>query len=162
MHELFIEFYIVQKNFNKIIYFPKSHSLDQLVPVPSLFFIGENGTPLEIIAGSTTASDLATKIDLVLTKVGKNKNASINLIDAEQKAAETSINSNVKIEEDKKDDNIVESNIEVPLAQSTPENESNNIIKDDIKEKPSTSLKEPSKSVNETKETSTKELTPEV
>lgn len=162
MHELFIEFYIVQKNFNKIIYFPKSYSLDQLVPVPSLFFIGENGTPLEIIAGSTTASDLATKIDLVLTKVGKNKNASINLIDAEQKAAETSINSNVKIEEDKKDDNIVESNIEVSLAQSTPENESNNIIKDDIKEKPSTSLKEPSKSVNETKETSTKELTPEV
>lgn len=132
------------------------------MPVPSLFFIGENGTPLEIIAGSTTASDLATKIDLVLTKVGKNKNASINLIDAEQKAAETSINSNVKIEEDKKDDNVVESNTEVPLAQSTPENESNNIIKDDIKEEPSTSLKEPSKSVNETKETSTKELTAEV
>lgn len=133
----------------------------QLVPVPSLFFIGENGTPLEIIAGSTTANDLATKIDLVLTKVGKNKNASINLIDAEQKAAATSINSNVKIEEDKKDDNVMESNVEVLLAQSTPENESNNIIKDDIKEEPSTSLKEPSKSVNETKETSTKELTAE-
>lgn len=131
------------------------------MPVPSLFFIGENGTPLEIIAGSTTASDLATKIDLVLTKVGKNKNASINLIDAEQKAAATSINSNEKIEEDKKDDNVMESNVEVPLAQSTPENESN-IIKDDIKEEPSTSLKEPSNSVNETKETSTKELTAEV
>lgn len=130
------------------------------MPVPSLFFIGENGTPLEIIAGSTTASDLATKIDLVLTKVGKN--ASINLIDAEQKAAATSINSNEKIEEDKKDDNVMESNVEVPLAQSTPENESNNIIKDDIKEEPSTSLKEPSNSVNETKETSTKELTAEV
>lgn len=129
--------------------------------MPSLFFIGENGTPLEIIAGSTTASDLATKIDLVLTKVGKNKNASINLIDAEQKAAATSINSNEKIEEDKKDDNVMESNVEVPLAQSTPENESN-IIKDDIKEEPSTSLKEPSNSVNETKETSTKELTAEV
>lgn len=56
----------------------------------------------------------------------------------------------------------MESNVEVPLAQSTPENESNNIIKDDIKEEPSTSLKEPSNSVNETKETSTKELTAEV
>ncbi|XP_011872111.1 PREDICTED: UBX domain-containing protein 4 isoform X3 [Vollenhovia emeryi] len=44
----------------------------QLVPVPSLFFIGENGTPLEIIAGSTTAAELLSKIDNVLTKAGKN------------------------------------------------------------------------------------------
>jgi len=29
--------------------------------VPSLFFIGENGTPLEIIAGSATAAELASQ-----------------------------------------------------------------------------------------------------
>lgn len=59
----------------------------QLVPVPSLFFIGENGTPLEIIAGSATAAELSSKIDNVLTKAGKsNKQSSLNLIDAEQRA----------------------------------------------------------------------------
>lgn len=75
-----------------------------MVPVPSLFFIGENGTPLEIIAGNTTATDLVTKIDLVLTKVGKNKNASINFINSEQKstAADNAINSNIIIDVDKK------------------------------------------------------------
>lgn len=58
------------------------------MPVPSLFFIGENGTPLEIVAGSTTATELAAKIDNVLLKAGKtNKEFSLNLIDAEQKAA---------------------------------------------------------------------------
>ncbi|KAG7188745.1 hypothetical protein KM043_008365 [Ampulex compressa] len=59
----------------------------QLVPVPSLFFIGENGAPLEVIAGEATSTDLISKIDLVLTKAGKNnKHSSINLIDAEKKA----------------------------------------------------------------------------
>ncbi|XP_011158056.1 UBX domain-containing protein 4 isoform X2 [Solenopsis invicta] len=67
----------------------------QLVPVPSLFFIGENGTPLEIVAGSTTAAELASKIDNVLIKAGKsNKQSSSNLIDAEQKSAATSSSSN--------------------------------------------------------------------
>ncbi|XP_018407030.1 PREDICTED: UBX domain-containing protein 4 isoform X2 [Cyphomyrmex costatus] len=68
----------------------------QLVPVPSLFFIGENGTPLEIIAGSATAAELASKIDNVLTKAGKksNKQSSLNLIDAEQKATAASSSSN--------------------------------------------------------------------
>lgn len=66
-----------------------------MVPVPSLFFIGENGTPLEIIAGSTTAAELASKIDNVLTKAGKsNKQSSLSLIDAEQKATAASSSSN--------------------------------------------------------------------
>jgi len=66
-----------------------------LVPVPSLFFIGENGTPLEIIAGNATAAELVSKIDNVLTKAGKsNKQSSLNLIDAEQKAAVASSSSN--------------------------------------------------------------------
>ncbi|KMQ88113.1 ubx domain-containing protein 2 [Lasius niger] len=67
----------------------------QLVPVPSLFFIGENGTPLEIVAGSITAIELASKIDSVLTKAGKgSKQSSLNLIDAEQKATAASSSSN--------------------------------------------------------------------
>lgn len=66
-----------------------------MVPVPSLFFIGENGTPLEIVAGNATAAELVSKIDNVLTKAGKsNKQSSLNLIDAEQKAAVASSSSN--------------------------------------------------------------------
>ncbi|CAD1479009.1 unnamed protein product, partial [Heterotrigona itama] len=140
----------------------------QLVPVPSLFFIGDNGTPLEIIAGSTTAADLATKIDLVLTKAKKNKNASLDMIDAEQKAtaANSANNVNIKIDIDTKNDSITKSSVEVPLAPSveaTSEDKSNNIIKNDIKQEPSTSLEtsEPPEPVNETKETPNKESTSE-
>lgn len=137
-----------------------------MVPVPSLFFIGDNGTPLEIIAGSTTAADLATKIDLVLTKAGKNKNASLDMIDAEQKAtaASSANNVNIKIDIDNKNDSITKSSVEIPLAQATSEDKSNNIIKNDIKQEPSTSLKtsEPPEPVNDTNETPIKELTSEV
>lgn len=63
--------------------------------MPSLFFIGENGTPLEIVAGNATAAELVSKIDNVLTKAGKsNKQSSLNLIDAEQRAAVASSSSN--------------------------------------------------------------------
>lgn len=66
-----------------------------MVPVPSLFFIGENGTPLEIIAGSVATDDLVSKINNVLTQAGKsNKSSSLNLIDAEQKAAAASSSNN--------------------------------------------------------------------
>lgn len=62
-----------------------------MVPVPSLFFIGENGTPLEIVGDNKSAIELASKIDDVLTRAGKtNKQSSLNLIDAEQKAAGSS------------------------------------------------------------------------
>ncbi|KAK0083349.1 hypothetical protein PV326_006757 [Microctonus aethiopoides] len=60
----------------------------QLVPVPSLFFIGLNGQPLEVVAGSVTVLNLKGKIDAVLTKVGKGKsNSSTSFINAEQSAA---------------------------------------------------------------------------
>jgi hypothetical protein len=50
---------------------------------------------LEIVAGSTTATELASKIDNVLLKAGKtNKEFSSNLIDEEKKAAATSSSSN--------------------------------------------------------------------
>lgn len=56
--------------------------------MPSLFFIGENGIPLEIVAGNVTATELRSKIESVLTKAGKKtKNISQNLIESEQKSA---------------------------------------------------------------------------
>ena len=132
----------------------------QLVPVPSLFFIGENGIPLEIVAGSTTSADLLAKIELVLSKAGKNKNTSANLIDAEQKAAATNApnNTSVNIE-----GNTPKSNVEMPLKQSSPESVSNAVIKNDTKEEPSTSIKvtEAVKTTNDKQETHTKELTTE-
>lgn len=59
-----------------------------LVPVPSLFFIGENGIPLEIVAGNVTATELTSKIESVLKKAGKEtKKGSQNLIESEKKSA---------------------------------------------------------------------------
>ncbi|XP_046398091.1 UBX domain-containing protein 4 [Ischnura elegans] len=43
----------------------------QLVPIPSLFFIGKNGEPVEILAGERSASQLCGHIDKVLEKCGK-------------------------------------------------------------------------------------------
>ncbi|XP_070150523.1 UBX domain-containing protein 4 isoform X1 [Polyergus mexicanus] len=83
----------------------------QLVPVPSLFFIGENGTPLEIVAGSITTIELVSKIDNVLTKAGKgSKQSSLNLIDAEQKATAASSSSNNNATENATVSNINDNN----------------------------------------------------
>ncbi|XP_048489142.1 UBX domain-containing protein 4 isoform X2 [Plutella xylostella] len=38
----------------------------QFVPVPSLFFIGRNGTPLEVVCAGIQATSLATRIDRIL------------------------------------------------------------------------------------------------
>ncbi|XP_016966520.1 UBX domain-containing protein 4 [Drosophila biarmipes] len=47
-------------------------SLYKVVPVPSLFFIGKSGTPLEIATGITASVDeLSEKIDKVLILAGK-------------------------------------------------------------------------------------------
>lgn len=82
-----------------------------MVPVPSLFFIGENGTPLEIVAGSITAIELVSKIDSVLTKAGKSsKQSSLNLIDAEQKATAISSSSNNNVTENATASNINDNN----------------------------------------------------
>lgn len=145
----------------KNLYFPENTLLDQLVPVPSLFFIGENGIPLEIVAGSTTSADLLAKIELVLSKAGKNKNTSANLIDAEQKAAATNVPNNTSV---KLEGNTPKLNVEMPLKQTSPESVSNAVIKNDTKEEPSTSIKstEAVKTTNDKQETHTKELTTEV
>ncbi|XP_063217752.1 UBX domain-containing protein 4 isoform X2 [Bacillus rossius redtenbacheri] len=39
-----------------------------IVPVPSIFFIGGNGVPVEVVAGQISVPDLAKKIDGVLEK----------------------------------------------------------------------------------------------
>lgn len=45
---------------------------DKLVPFPSLFFIGKNGTPIEIVTGITKSVDeLEAKIDGILVKAGQ-------------------------------------------------------------------------------------------
>lgn len=43
----------------------------QLVPIPSLFFIGGNGVPLEVVAGEVNVPELLRRINLVLEKSGK-------------------------------------------------------------------------------------------
>ncbi|XP_055846860.1 UBX domain-containing protein 4 [Episyrphus balteatus] len=49
----------------------------QIVPLPSLFFIGKNGTPLEIATGICASSEeLESKIDNVLKLTGKVSNTS--------------------------------------------------------------------------------------
>ena len=61
--------------------------VDKLVPLPSLFFIGKNGTPIEIVTAVTkTVDELNSKIDGVLdgvkpkTSAGNSATASANLI----------------------------------------------------------------------------------
>ncbi|XP_031827720.1 UBX domain-containing protein 4 [Nomia melanderi] len=141
----------------------------QLVPVPSIFFIGINGTPLEIVAGTITAKDLLTKIDLVLTKTGKNKNSeSINLIDAEKNAAAStstidtsSTNSNTTV--NLESDSTIKSNTDISLEPTKLENEINNVTTENVKVEPPTVNKpvDPPTPSTETQETSTKELTKE-
>ncbi|XP_012252086.2 UBX domain-containing protein 4 isoform X2 [Athalia rosae] len=64
----------------------------KLVPVPSLFFIGQNGAPIEVIAGETSIADLMTKIDTILKKVEPaQKDSSTSLIQAEQNVASLTI-----------------------------------------------------------------------
>lgn len=47
------------------------------MPLPSLFFIGKTGVPLDIVTGvTTTADELITKINAVLAKVNPNTSAS--------------------------------------------------------------------------------------
>ncbi|KAM3955440.1 LOW QUALITY PROTEIN: UBX domain-containing protein 4 [Aphomia sociella] len=45
----------------------------QFVPVPSLFFIGRNGTPLEVVCAGVQANNLATRIDRILEEHYKEK-----------------------------------------------------------------------------------------
>uniref|UniRef100_A0A2H1VI68 UBX domain-containing protein 4 n=1 Tax=Spodoptera frugiperda TaxID=7108 RepID=A0A2H1VI68_SPOFR len=48
----------------------------QFVPVPSLFFIGRNGMPLEVVCAGVQASNLALRIDRILEQHFKDKQPS--------------------------------------------------------------------------------------
>ncbi|XP_026742378.1 UBX domain-containing protein 4 [Trichoplusia ni] len=48
----------------------------QFVPVPSLFFIGRNGTPLEVVCAGVQPDNLATRIDRILEEHFKDKQPS--------------------------------------------------------------------------------------
>ncbi|XP_014236773.1 UBX domain-containing protein 4 isoform X1 [Trichogramma pretiosum] len=57
----------------------------QLVPVPSIFFIGDNGAPLEVVGHAMSPDDLAAKISSILEKAKPEiSQSSANLIQAEQ------------------------------------------------------------------------------
>lgn len=59
----------------------------QLVPLPSLFFIGKSGTPIEVVTGNTTSvEELDSKIKSILEKSGISE-ASSSLITSEQSAS---------------------------------------------------------------------------
>ncbi|CAB3241585.1 unnamed protein product [Arctia plantaginis] len=45
----------------------------QFVPVPSLFFIGRNGTPLEVVCAGVQPGNLATRIDRILEEHHKER-----------------------------------------------------------------------------------------
>lgn len=63
----------------------------QLVPLPSLFFIGKSGTPIEVVTGATTTvEELDSKIKSILEKSGVSSGASSSLISSEQSAASSS------------------------------------------------------------------------
>lgn len=64
--------------------------IDKLVPLPSLFFIGKNGTPIEIVTAVTkTVEELQNKIDKVLAG-NKPEVSSSNVSSATTSAAATS------------------------------------------------------------------------
>lgn len=70
-------------------FFFNIRSADKVAPFPSIFFIGKNGTPIEIATGLVNTVDLLeAKINGVLEKDGRASNASAatasaNLIDSE-------------------------------------------------------------------------------
>ncbi|XP_014212775.1 UBX domain-containing protein 4 [Copidosoma floridanum] len=98
----------------------------QFVPVPSIFFIGDNGTPLEIIGNSLPPVDLKTKIDSILAKANPNSsNTSTNLIEAEQKAHSSENNQTSETESkisseinNTNNDGAASGNVESSAAQS--------------------------------------------
>ncbi|XP_054734164.1 UBX domain-containing protein 4 [Anastrepha obliqua] len=72
----------------------------QVVPVPSIFFIGKSGTPLEIGTGIiASVEELEEKINKVLIASGRSTpsvSSSTSLIEAEQKAQSATTVNNVK------------------------------------------------------------------
>lgn len=64
----------------------------QFVPVPSLFFIGRNGTPLEVVCAGVQPDNLATRIDRILEEHRKEKPSPIQPSTSSQSLKEQTIN----------------------------------------------------------------------
>ncbi|XP_015177059.1 PREDICTED: UBX domain-containing protein 4 isoform X2 [Polistes dominula] len=136
-----------------------------LVPVPSLFFIGVNGIPLEIVVGSTTTTELISKIESVLIKSGKNcSNSSSDLIESEKKSSDltntpdtstSEVTADIEKVTEKEDvpEKLTETVTKTEVENKPEENASTDVKEADVKETdvPTTS--------NETKEESDTDLT---
>ncbi|XP_043488740.1 UBX domain-containing protein 4 isoform X2 [Polistes fuscatus] len=128
-----------------------------LVPVPSLFFIGVNGIPLEIIVGSTTATELTSKIESVLIKAGKKcSNSSSDLIESEKKSSELTNTPDASTSE------VTTDTEKVTEKEDVPEKSTETVTKTEVENKSEEST---STDVNETdvkeadlKETDVKEV----
>ncbi|CAH0761500.1 unnamed protein product [Diatraea saccharalis] len=70
----------------------------QFVPVPSLFFIGRNGTPLEVVCAGIQAGNLATRIDRILQEHRKEKqpNQSPSLVSSAPSVQPSTSTQNIK------------------------------------------------------------------
>ncbi|KAG6444357.1 hypothetical protein O3G_MSEX003345 [Manduca sexta] len=64
----------------------------QFVPVPSLFFIGRNGTPLEVVCAGVEANNLATRIDRILEEHRKEKSPLVQPSTSSQNVKEQTVN----------------------------------------------------------------------
>ncbi|XP_075988091.1 UBX domain-containing protein 4 [Anticarsia gemmatalis] len=98
----------------------------QFVPVPSLFFIGRNGTPLEVVCAGVQASNLATRIDRILEEHHK-ENKPIQPSTSAQNIREQTVNflqseaaSPVR-DETEKTEKTTEKTAEKKHAESEPE-----------------------------------------
>ncbi|KAJ8704452.1 hypothetical protein PYW07_011640 [Mythimna separata] len=63
----------------------------QFVPVPSLFFIGRNGTPLEVVCAGVQPSNLATRIDRILEEHFKDKPSLSSSLAAQPSTSSTTV-----------------------------------------------------------------------
>ncbi|CAH0717112.1 unnamed protein product, partial [Brenthis ino] len=110
----------------------------QFVPVPSLFFIGRNGTPLEVVCAGIDPEELATRIDRIAQEHLKIKTAGAegqtpkpstsaqnlrdetnNFIQSEANAESTSV-SEEKTEKTEKVETPVEKPLEIKENQPEP------------------------------------------
>ncbi|CAG4949810.1 unnamed protein product [Parnassius apollo] len=64
----------------------------QFVPVPSLFFISRNGTPLEVVCAGVEAQNLATRIDRILEEHNKEKQRTVQPSTSSQSLKEQTVN----------------------------------------------------------------------
>uniref|UniRef100_A0A1A9WCE7 UBX domain-containing protein 4 n=1 Tax=Glossina brevipalpis TaxID=37001 RepID=A0A1A9WCE7_9MUSC len=105
-------------------------SIYQMVPIPSIFFIGKSGAPLEIATGIINSADeLATKIVKVLELAGKSStpsatsSASTDFIKQEQNVEDAPDNKQEIVEKQPVSEVICEGDVCYIKTKSLPEQE---------------------------------------